>query len=253
MNEVSLTRLVELARCIPRDYLSTSEEIFRQGRTLRELQQQLAKYSDSHVAFRDIANELNRHKESVADFILIVRSAILTRSRYAVHAPRAVCTVPDSCVPGMEDTLNESIKLIKSARFTIYLMNYWMTAGSIRLLNALMDQVEAVPSLKVVIIGDSKKRFLEPFNRMWKPEVTKPTIYIYKPGLETASDDRSKMHAKTLVIDETRMLITSANMTGLAMNENIEVGISLEAPRAVRKISHMINELIHRKDLFERV
>lgn len=253
MNEVSLTRLVELARCIPRDYLSISEEIFRSERGPSEIRQKLDECSKHHVAFRDIANELNRHKKDVSEFILVVRSAILTRSRYAVHAPRAVCTLPDARVPGIEDTLSESIRLIKSAQFTIYLMNYWMTTGSVRLLNALMEQVEAVPSLKVIVIGDSRRQFLEPFQLMWRKEVMRPAIYIYKPGMETDTDDRSKMHAKTLIIDETRMLITSANMTGLAMTENIEVGISLEAPRAVRKISHMINELIHRNDLFERV
>lgn len=253
MNDVKLARLLELVRCIPRQQLAAAEELFRFDRKQGQILERLAELERAHSCFRHLAVELRGRESFSDDVILAIRTAILTRSRTAVHSPKAVCTSPEPCVPGMEDTLTESLRLIESAEHSISMMNYWMTGGSEPLVSALMRKTGEKRGLRMVLIGDSKEHFLDPLNRLWRKNIRRPTIYIYQPGMAPESDDRSKMHAKTLVVDESRMLITSANLTRSAMESNIEMGVSIEAPRAVRKVAQFMNELIHMPELFQRV
>ncbi len=253
MTETLLTRFIGLARCIPRVRLDLSEEIFRIERSREEVLRRLDAANQLDSVFGRLSAEIEANPNVFDEAILVLRSAILTRSRHAVHSPKAVCTLPDTKISGMDDTQSETLRLIREATHSISLMNYWMTSGSEILIQTLMEKVRSNPRLRVVVVGDSRENFLVPFRRMWKRDVPEPAIYIYKPGMSSGAEDRSKMHAKTLVIDECKMLISSANMTKAAVSENIEVGISIEAPKAVRKIAEMINHLIHRPDLFERI
>jgi phosphatidylserine/phosphatidylglycerophosphate/cardiolipin synthase-like enzyme len=253
MNELRLTRLVNLSRCIPRESIPDAHCVLRLDKPPEVVLSSIDELAKDDVAFAKIAEELRADSSTFTEALLALRAAVLTKARQSVLPPKAVCTLPDSHLPGIEETLTETLRLIDSAEHSISLMNYWMTGGSEQLLHALMAKMRSNPALRVVIVGDSRENFLKPLERMWNKSVPRPAVYIYKPGLGPESNERSKMHAKTLVIDEVKMLITSANMTRAAMRENIEVGISIEAPRAVSQIAQMINSLIHSADLFERI
>jgi phosphatidylserine/phosphatidylglycerophosphate/cardiolipin synthase-like enzyme len=60
-----------------------------------------------------------------------------------------------------------------------------------------------------------------------------PEIFSYKP-----KEKSSVLHAKVLIIDDARILVTSANVTGSALNRNIEMGLyhSGKAAKDARKL-----------------
>ncbi|MBB6172987.1 phosphatidylserine/phosphatidylglycerophosphate/cardiolipin synthase-like enzyme [Nocardiopsis mwathae] len=56
------------------------------------------------------------------------------------------------------------------------------------------------------------------------------------PREHRGADGRASLHAKVIAADHRVALIGSANLTGHAMNENIEVGVLVHDPDTVRRI-----------------
>jgi phosphatidylserine/phosphatidylglycerophosphate/cardiolipin synthase-like enzyme len=64
------------------------------------------------------------------------------------------------------------------------------------------------------------------------------------PGLlHTAVDTTNALHAKIIVVDDRIALVGSANLTGRAMEANLECGILIRGGRQPRAISEHIAEL----------
>ena len=57
----------------------------------------------------------------------------------------------------------------------------------------------------------------------WKGYI-KPKIFVLNRKLFTKKQ-LNKLHSKVIIIDDQEILITSANLTFTAMNENIETGV----------------------------
>ena len=80
----------------------------------------------------------------------------------------------------------------------------------------------------------STKKIIE---ENWDDDIPWPKVFTYK-------DSQKSLHAKVLIIDSQEILITSANMTGRAMQRNIEMGIYHKGQPA-KDAENLIEELIH--------
>jgi len=69
-----------------------------------------------------------------------------------------------------------------------------------------------------------------------------PDIY-YDPRTVTPNSKVS-LHAKCLVIDEARALVTSANFTFSGQQRNIEMGVLIEDPSLATRLVHQWRALI---------
>ena len=78
----------------------------------------------------------------------------------------------------------------------------------------------------------------------WEKYIPFPKIYSYK-------EKNGSLHAKAVIIDSNEILITSANMSGRAMERNIEMGIQHSGEPA-REAEELISKLV-RTDMFEQV
>ena len=61
----------------------------------------------------------------------------------------------------------------------------------------------------------------------------------YKP-----KQKRSSLHAKVVIIDDSQLLVTSANMTGNAIETNIEMGI-IHKGKIVKDAKTLFQSLIY--------
>ena len=66
-------------------------------------------------------------------------------------------------------------------------------------------------------------------------------FHIWK---QTGSDTPAAVHAKCAVADGELALITSANLTGKAMNENMELGILLNGGSVPKQLSDHLHALV---------
>jgi phosphatidylserine/phosphatidylglycerophosphate/cardiolipin synthase-like enzyme len=69
-----------------------------------------------------------------------------------------------------------------------------------------------------------------------------PSIYCDPRTAERES--RFSLHAKRIVVDETRALVTSANFTDRGQTRNIEMGVLVDDPATASRLVHQWRGLI---------
>ena len=57
------------------------------------------------------------------------------------------------------------------------------------------------------------------------------------------------MHAKCVVVDARRVLVTSANFSYTAQEKNVEVGVGLDDPRLAARLRAQFDTLVKRGDM----
>lgn len=79
-------------------------------------------------------------------------------------------------------------------------------------------------------------------------ELMGPDILAATEFLIWQSDQRrhySSLHAKCLLADQGKVLITSANFTSAAQNENIEMGVLMTGGAEPARVSRLLHHLLH--------
>ena len=152
------------------------------------------------------------------------------------------------------NTKSTILRLIGSAKKSITIVGYVMDWGVKDLLESVIKVAEKYP-LEIKIILDradkpaeNRKRVGSPqqiIERAWPPTLNEPEIYKY-----AKRSDASVLHAKMLVIDSQKILVTSANLTGRAIHGNLEIGI-LHKGHIAKKAENLIHDLISNKTLVQ--
>lgn len=83
-------------------------------------------------------------------------------------------------------------------------------------------------------------------NDQWPAGVRYPEFF-YDPRTLLTGATRASLHAKFIVVDDTRAFVTSANFTEAAQQRNIEAGILVENPQFSRALRDQFDMLIGRR------
>lgn len=140
-------------------------------------------------------------------------------------------------------TLSVMEEMILNAKDSIIITGYSVTDDAenfIRLLENAIDKVEII----LVIHSDDKNKNFDTLSKLWKKE-KKPKTYSRLPG---PLDVYFKIHAKMLVVDNSDLLVTSANLTWHGMSNNFEIGLRVRGNTA-KKAEALIRNLIDRNYL----
>lgn len=155
-------------------------------------------------------------------------------------------------VPGLHarDTRRVYDELFGSARRSLWAVSYAYFDGP-RVFDRLARRMEAVPGLKVTLLLNIHRgqrdtsssehlvrRFADQFwERDW-PGEARPAVF-YDPR-SVDPEVRGVLHAKSVVADEERVFVTSANFTAAALDENIELGLLVRyRPLAQSVVRHL--------------
>jgi phosphatidylserine/phosphatidylglycerophosphate/cardiolipin synthase-like enzyme len=71
-------------------------------------------------------------------------------------------------------------------------------------------------------------------------------MYYDLRSIRQGGEERSSLHAKSIVVDEAQALVTSANFTEAAQRRNIEVGLLVRQATVARAIATHFAGLIQR-------
>ncbi len=135
-------------------------------------------------------------------------------------------------------TLGNYKSLIENAKKEIILVGY--------VFNNIHNQMDSIIEslLSATSRGVSVKIFFEKgkssnsLRNIWKnnKNLKLLELYVYKP-----KEKNSVLHAKSIIQNNSSILVTSANMTGSAMTKNIELGILYEGKLASEARKMFIN------------
>ena len=86
------------------------------------------------------------------------------------------------------------------------------------------------------------------FENEW-PGRRAPEMFYDPRSLATSQTTRSALHAKCIVVDGSKALVTSANFTEAAQERNIELGLLVDSEGAATHIEQHFRQLIERNHL----
>lgn len=117
--------------------------------------------------------------------------------------------------------------VVAGAQRTLLVVGYSLTKAA----GPFIDQVAAAARRGVgcSFVADRMEDKLETLVKLWPDDVGLPALWTRPPDPE---DEMSALHAKFIVVDGHRLLVTSANLTYHGFHGNIEMGVLIEGPTA---------------------
>lgn len=159
-----------------------------------------------------------------------------------------VFTLPTEYQSSLMMTKSEMIKLITTAKKSIYVFGFFLTGHASEVIDALKEA--SGRGIKIIFIADSIDKFVTPLEKIWKSG-SLPSCYVINKNSEHGSE--LKMHAKTIIIDECRLILTSANLTHYGLNKNVEFGVIIENRTVAEKICSVLSLIIHDEKYFSKI
>ena len=179
----------------------------------------------------------------------LLHSIVAGRHRDRVLVPDLVVSGPD--VPGVPtaDTYAVVQSLFQEAQNEIVLAGYAFHNGKL-LFERLAEQKRLRPQLRIIFHVDVPRRagdtttsediilrYAEEFRTRHWPWQPLPEVYFDPRGLNTDSHARASLHAKIVVVDRSKLFLTSANFTEAAHQRNIEMGLLSRAAYLAEQVA----------------
>ena len=155
-------------------------------------------------------------------------------------------------------------ELFREARESVLISSYALDTGSKakELFGPLADRMDAEPDLSVRLFVNVHRKqrddtadavllreFADTFQHDLWPGKRLPETFYYPRSLATEGKARACLHAKCIVIDDHRALITSANFTEAAHKRNIEAGTVITDSVLARALRAQFDTLVDHAEL----
>lgn len=150
-----------------------------------------------------------------------------------------VATLPSHYKTQAFPTISVISELVDSAKTIIMITGYSISDYAEDLLMKIIDKSRS---------GIMVKIFVNKFDTNESSIVNKLDMYrgryleIYKYAEH--DDDMAALHAKTISVDDSKSLITSANLSFHGLEKNIELGCLIESSDYARKLHSLFSDLI---------
>ena len=210
-----------------------------------ELLTRLAVSSDSSAVVRIVKKELPSLSDDDAIKVCQLVNSLLNRKKENIDKVEIVTTAPVSFLTKTRKTQPVIEELISGAERTITLTGYSISTHfeeSLKLINRKSKQgivvemfVNNYEKVKSVLsdIEHTSRRFLK--------------VYKYS---SKADDKMAALHAKTIIVDGEKMLISSANLSFHGLESNIEIGALITSEKKATQVLDVFSDL-KRQHIFE--
>lgn len=138
-----------------------------------------------------------------------------------------IVTSGSGWIPGARDTRNVILEMIRSARTEILMVVYTATEGAREIVEVLAEK--AKEGLNIILLAEREMDVATSILHMWPAGTARPPVFI-----DSSDTMARKVHGKVLVVDRRDLLVTSANLTHLGLDVNVEIGIRIRGRPAER-------------------
>lgn len=139
------------------------------------------------------------------------------------------------------DFTDETIHyMISRAKSKIIIIGYWVFK-----MDELFERLDNLSKdIEITFILNDEKidEHSQEIKQNWKSR-TKPKIFQLNRELYS-KEKLNKLHSKVIIIDDKEILITSANLTFAAMNENIETGVWSKDKKIIQSCIEIFEKFI---------
>lgn len=178
---------------------------------------------------------------------LMAMSYYDSRLRREFHV-EPVWTGPRIGAAGLRRTEQVLLEMICAAKVSIWLVAF--AAYKVPLVSSALQAAMARGVRLQLVLEDREvsegKVTFDPLPALAAAGLGGAEVFVW-PLDQRPRDDRGRhgtLHAKGLVVDDRMAFITSANMTEDALNINMELGVALHVPQAVRQVADQLRGLV---------
>lgn len=183
-------------------------------------------------------------------------------ARERAPVPELVWSGPEAGLQASRDTAVVLRGLFTEAERSVLVAGFVVYEGR-AIFEALAARMDAAPGLSVRFFlnvarpwGDTAtsdaellRAFAEDFRgRQW-PGQRLPEVFYDRRSLSVERGPRAALHAKCVVVDDARALVTSANFTEAAQERNIEAGVLVHDAGFARALRSQFEALVSAGDL----
>ena len=135
-----------------------------------------------------------------------------------------------------------------------------MTAAAVR--DRLQHALRLDPALEVRLLlnvarpprdwrdeSEFVREFAQKFRREHWPGSRRPAVYYDPRSLKSKVAERAVLHAKCVIVDDRRALVTSANLTGAALYRNVEAGVLVDDPAFAQQLRRQFDALVEARQV----
>lgn len=207
------------------------------------------------------ASELRRLVDAgMSPAALALTLRLLAREKAAAQRERdgvqLVWSGPTHAQASLRDTSVVVADLLDSARESVLISSFAVYEAR-DIFASLAAKMDSHPQLRVRMFlnvarphgSDTKeaellRRFLDVFRKRDWPGQRLPEIFYDPRALDDTPGPRASLHAKCIVVDGERALVTSANFTEAAQQRNVEVGVLVEDGGFARTLRRHFEALV---------
>lgn len=181
------------------------------------------------------------------------------REAHASSRPELVWTGPETPGAGSRDTSVVVEELFRSAQRSALVATYAIYQGA-KVFALLAERMRAVPELSVRLfvniprppgcppnVGEAHlvRAFAERFAAEdWPAGVRLPELFYDPRSLSADPGPKACLHAKCIVVDDSRAFVSSANFTEAAQERNIETGVLVNDASFARGLRDQFESLV---------
>lgn len=133
-------------------------------------------------------------------------------------------------------------QMIHEAKKSIKIVGYWLYEFDLFFDELKQISEDLEKNIKIEIFIDNPSKWKSQIFKKW-PLHNRPLIYGINEKL-IKNKTLKTLHAKIILVDNSHCLITSANLTTNAMNENIEAGILTKDNFLIQEVRNMLKNYI---------
>lgn len=181
-------------------------------------------------------------------------AAMLTAASAAYHRAKAeqeielVWTGPSSKLIATRKTEQVLLQVIDAARSRLFITSF-VAYDVASIMSALREAVDRGVEVSMLFESSDKHGGGGSIDAIGKMRATLQKAHVYFWGDKEDAFSGGKVHAKVAVADEKICFISSANLTGHAMEKNMEAGILIEGGSIPRKLHRHLEALVTTKVL----
>ena len=188
---------------------------------------------------------------------------LLAEERFAtqrqVDRVRAVWSPPEFDRIDARDTVAVVRELFNDAQRHVDIVTFALDGGdkAKSLFGALAGKMDTDPELKVRVFVNIHRKYQDDtsasqlirlfrnhFQRAIWPGTRLPEVYYDPRSVVEDNSKRAVLHAKAIIVDQRKTLLTSANFTEAAQERNIEAGVVIEDDGVAKPMLRQLDYLI---------
>jgi len=149
------------------------------------------------------------------------------------------------------------IDLIENARESLFISSFAVYKAK-KVLKKIEDALDKGIQVSILLETPESSHFkikIDPLKILPKAILDSATILIwpFNKRVKNEKDDGGSLHTKFIIQDDSRLFISSANLTESAFERNIELGVLISDRKVIKNLKDHINNLIIKNILIKIV